>query len=481
MSTLEAREATLAYGGAGHEIAARARGPLRAPPGGRWVTEDLPPGAGLSGAVRLRIEVAGPGAGSACRPLQVTLAPGAAIVLGSAASADVAIDDPAVSAQHCRVTHAGAFIEITDLGARNGVRVGGVRVSRAALPVGACWEIGRSTVRIQSARRSGQAAEVPLLPGLVGGSPPMRALSAAVRRIAPLRLPALLRGESGTGKDLVARAVHDESARAARPFVVLNAAAISRELAESELFGHKRGAFTGAVRDRRGAFREADGGTLFLDEIGAVPLEMQAKLLRVVEEGLVRPVGAEAPAPVDVRLVVATCEPLELMVAQRRFRGDLYERLAVCVVQVPPLRERLDDVPALVRHLLVASELGGRALTRDALAALQGHRWPGNVRELRNVVVQAAVRAGSGAIQAEHVAEVLAERTGQARRLAPADAARIFDEVGGNVSEAARRADLPRSTMRDLLRAAGVRAWPRGIAGSPRHPWTPAADGQARG
>jgi transcriptional regulator of acetoin/glycerol metabolism len=456
VSTLEAREATLSYGGAGYEVQSIGDTP------GRWVTEELPPGAAIAGSVRLRIEVDAPGTALGCRPIQVTLTPGAEVTLGSGASADVKVDDPAVSARHCRVTHAGAFVEVTDLGARNGVRVGGVRVSRAALPVGASWEIGRTTVRVQPARPPGAIAEMPPLRGLVGGSPPMRTLSAAVRRIAPLRLPALLRGESGTGKDLVARAVHEESDRTTQPFVVLNAAAISRELAESELFGHQRGAFTGAVRDRRGAFREAHGGTLFLDEIGAVPLEVQAKLLRVVEEGVVRPVGGEAPVPVDVRLVLATCEPLELLVAQRRFRADLYERLAVCVIQVPPLRERLDDLPALVRHLLTASEMGGRTVTRDALAALQDYRWPGNVRELRNVVVQAAVRAVGGSIQAEHVADVLADRTGRARRLAPSDAVRIFEEVGMNVSEAARRADVPRSTMRDLLRNAGVAAWPRG-------------------
>ena len=239
--------------------------------------------------------------------------------------------------------------------------------------------------------------------------------------------------------------------------MVLNAAAITRELAESELFGHAKGAFTGAVRDRRGAFREAHGGTLFLDEIGAVPLEVQAKLLRAVEEGMVRPVGGESPIPVDVRLVAATCEPLEMLVAARRFRADLYERLAVCVVQVPPLRDRPDDIGPLVRHLLKASELGARTLSPDALAALRAHRFPGNVRELRNVVVQAAVRADR-VIEAEHVAAVLAERDPKARRILPGDAVRIFEDAGRNVSEAARRAAMPRSTMRDLLRAAGIPA-----------------------
>jgi DNA-binding NtrC family response regulator len=420
----------------------------------RHGTQALPEGEPIEGPVRLR--VAGD-AGDAA--FEVTLAEGAELVLGSTDAADVLVDDPSVSARHCRVVHAGTAIEVADLGARNGVRVGGVRVSSATLPLGAAFEIGRTTVRVQPAARRAVAHASPL-GGLVGGSPPMRALAERVRRLAPLRLPVLLRGESGTGKDLVARAVHDESPRAAAPFVVLNAAAISRELAESELFGHRRGAFTGAIKDRRGAFREAEGGTLFLDEIGAVPLDLQAKLLRAVEEGAVRPVGAEAQVRVDVRLCAATCEPLEALVEAKRFRADLYERLAVCVVVVPPLRERTEDIPALTRHLLATSDLGGRALTVDALAALRGHRWPGNVRELRNVLVQAALASGPE-IGAADVAAVLAERGARTMRPAPAEARRLFEQAGRNVSEAARLADLPRTTMRDLLRAAGVEPWPR--------------------
>ncbi len=427
---------------------------------------ELPQGERIEGPVRLWI-----GAGSrGSTPFEVTIVPGGEVVLGSAAEeADpcawtapfVHVDDVTVSARHCRVTHAGSAVEVVDLGARNGVRVGGVRVPRAALPLGGTFEIGRTLARVQPAGASARvAASVSPLAGLVGASSPMRALAGAVRRVASLRLPVLLRGESGSGKDLVARAVHDESPRAAGPFVVLNAAAISRELAESELFGHKRGAFTGAMRDRRGAFREAHGGTLFLDEIGAVPLELQAKLLRAVESGVVRPVGAEADVPIDVRLVAATCEPLEAMVDARLFRGDLYERLAVCVVQVPPLRDRPEDIPALARHLLGVCELGDRTVSADAVAALRGHRWPGNVRELRNVLVQAAV-AGGHVLGAEHVAAVLAERAGRARRVEPGEALRIFEETGRNVSAAARRADLPRTTMRDLLRSAGVEPWPR--------------------
>jgi DNA-binding NtrC family response regulator len=415
------------------------------------MTVDMRLPDGIEGAVWLRIDD-----GSALQAIR--LAPGQELVLGSGPMVDVPLPDPTVSARHAAIAHRGDVVEVRDLGSRNGVRVGGARVTHARLSAGAVVEIGRTTARIDAPGRGSEPCEEATLPSLVGRSAPIRRLAASVRRLAPLRLPVMIRGESGTGKDLVARALHDESPRARGPFVVLNAATISRELAESELFGHQRGAFTGAMRDRRGAFRQAHGGTLFLDEIAALPIEVQAKLLRVVEEGVVRPLGSEAGAPVDVRLVAATCEPLEAMVSARRFRADLYERLAVCVVRVPSLRERVEDIPALSRHLLATSELGGRELSEGVFGVLRAHRWPGNVRELRNVILQAAVRA-SGPIGAEHVAAVLADRAGGRHgRICPEEALRIFEDAGGNVSRAARNAGLPRSTMRDLLRAAGVRA-----------------------
>jgi len=422
----------------------------------RDATLELPFDPPIPGPIWLRIDTGVYGV----RPTGVMLRPGDEIVLGSrgrgVGERRAAIDDVTVSARHCRVRHSGHAIEVIDLGSRNGVRVGGVRVASALLVAGSVFQIGHTKIRLDPGDRPPTPDPRPLS-GLIGGSLPMQHLAASVRRIAGLRLPALLRGESGTGKDLVARAIHDESPRATGPFVALNAAAISRELAESELFGHQRGAFTGAVRDRRGAFREAQGGTLFLDEIGSVSLDVQAKLLRAVEEGMVRPLGSEASQPVDVRLIAATCEPLETMVLDRRFRPDLYERLAVCVIHVPALRDRTDDISALARHLLCVSELGARDLSPGAIAALRCHRWPGNVRELRNVVVQAAVRA-RGRVEAEHVAEVLVERTTPKRRVHAEEALRIFEESGRNISAAARRADLPRTTMRDILRSLGVRS-----------------------
>jgi DNA-binding NtrC family response regulator len=389
----------------------------------------------------------------------IRLDPGDQVVVGSHLTADVRLSDRTVSGRHAAIVHCGDGIEVVDFGSRNGVCAAGARMERAWLRSGGTVELGRTTVFVEIPRDGRGTTPSTLLPALVGTSDAMRRLASNVRRFAPLKLPAMIRGESGTGKELVARAMHAESRRAEGPFVAINAATISRELAESELFGHVKGAFTGAQRDRRGAFRAAHKGTLFLDEIGALPLDVQAKLLRVVEEGAVWPLGAEVSTTVDVRLVVATCEPLEQMIKARRFRADLYERLAVCSVHVPPLRERTVDIDALCAHLLATSGLDEHVVSASALEELRSYRWPGNVRELRNVIVQAAMRAPGRVIDIGHVSRVIAERTGASGvKFSPEDLQKMFDESGRNVSEAARRASLPRSTMRDLLRAAGVRA-----------------------
>jgi hypothetical protein len=417
-----------------------------------YSTIDIPVEERVTGPIRVAVESAATGQMIA----SLVLRPGEEAVLGAAPEADLVIVDPTVSARHCAVTHHAGLVQVIDLDSRNGVRLAGARVERALCALGSSFDIGRCVVRLEAAAPL-DMADGGRLPGVIGSSLAMRRLAAAVRGVGPLRLPVLLRGESGTGKDVVARAIHSESARGRKPFVVLNAATIRPELAESELFGHERGAFTGAVRERRGAFREAHQGTLFLDEIAALPLDVQAKLLRAVEQGTVRPLGGEADARIDVRLVAATCEPLEQMVRERAFRADLYERLAVCVLRLPPLRDRADDIPALARHLLGTSEVGQRDLAPCALAALRRHPWPGNVRELRNVLVQAAIACPQGPLRAQHVYDVLVARDeAGGRKLTPEDAVRIFEECDYNVSAAARRADLPRTTMRDMLLAAGA-------------------------
>jgi two-component system nitrogen regulation response regulator GlnG len=232
---------------------------------------------------------------------------------------------------------------------------------------------------------------------LVGRSSAMLEVFKTIGRVARSDVPVLVTGESGTGKELIARAIHGASGRAEGPFLAVNAAAIPRDLLESELFGHERGAFTGAVEARPGRFREASGGTLFLDEIGDMPLELQAKLLRVLQSGEVTPVGGRRAEHVDVRILAATHRDLEKAVAAGAFREDLLYRLRVVPIHVPPLRERREDVPPLIEHFLQRwdAELtgGSHVLSPDAVARLAAHDWPGNVRELENAIKRALVLA----------------------------------------------------------------------------------------
>jgi len=220
--------------------------------------------------------------------------------------------------------------------------------------------------------------------GLIGDSAPMQAVYALIEKVAPSDVPVLVHGETGTGKELVARALHTRSRRARKVFLAENCAAVAPSLLESELFGHKKGSFTHAIADRPGHFVAADGGTLFLDEIGDMPLEMQSKLLRVLENGELRPVGASAVVKVNVRVVAATHRDLAAMVKERRFREDLYYRLNVVKVMLPPLRERPGDIALLVRFFLARFAGPGVELAPEALAALERAPWPGNVRQLEN-------------------------------------------------------------------------------------------------
>ncbi|MBJ6727060.1 sigma-54-dependent transcriptional regulator [Geomesophilobacter sediminis] len=221
---------------------------------------------------------------------------------------------------------------------------------------------------------------------IVGTSRAMEGVFSVVRKVADTEATVLITGESGTGKELVARAIHSGSARRAAPFVAVNCAAIPRDLLESELFGHVKGAFTGAIRDKAGKFQQADGGTIFLDEVGDLPLELQPKLLRVLQERVVEPVGGNAEVKLDLRVVAATNADLEKGIAEGNFRDDLYYRLSVIPLRLPPLRERPDDIPLLVRYFCGKYGGGSVAFAKEALEALQRYPWPGNVRELENTV-----------------------------------------------------------------------------------------------
>ena len=241
--------------------------------------------------------------------------------------------------------------------------------------------------------------------GLVGRSPAFNVALAALQRVAPSMLPVLLLGESGTGKELFARAVHETSERASGPFVVVDCSGLTETLFESELFGHEKGAFTGATTRKPGLVETAQGGTLFLDEIGDIPLGMQVKLLRLIESGTYRRVGGVETLHANFRLVAATHKRLEQMMAQGQFRQDLYYRISAFPIQLPPLRERPEDIALLINSFLQCSGAGKRKLTIDAsaLTQLQQHAWPGNVRELRNVLERARLFADDGVIRAEHL------------------------------------------------------------------------------
>ncbi len=296
---------------------------------------------------------------------------------------------------------------------------------------------------------------------LLGKSPAMQAVFALIRQAAPGDANVLISGESGTGKELVAKALHYNSPRADRPFVPVNCAAVPATLLESELFGHVKGAFTGAVRARRGLFREAEGGTLFLDEIGDMAPELQAKLLRAIEDRAVRPVGSDETVPVDLRLVAASNKDLVARIQDGLFREDLYYRLAVIPIQLPPLRERREDIPLLAEHFLRRAAAGRaiRGFTPEAMAAVLRHPWPGNVRELENVVERAVTLTVGDLVRPEALlldaspAPAPAALLAQAARrptledLTAEYVALVLREVGGDKAKAAEILGISKRTL----------------------------------
>ena len=317
----------------------------------------------------------------------------ATIRIGTAPTADVCLHDDTVSRQHAELSVRGLTYVLRDLGSTNGTRINGVSIETAYLEPGAHIAVGETELRFDSESswvpvRLSSAVE---LGDLYGESTMMRAVFGVIERIAPTDLTCLFTGETGTGKDAAARALHALSARREHPFVVLDCAALSGELADSEIFGHRRGAFTGAEQSRAGAFERAHGGTVFLDEIGELPLDLQPKLLRVLERGEVRRLGETSPINVDVRVVAATHRDLGAMVESGAFREDLYHRLAEVNVHLPPLRDRLEDVPELAARLLRSVSPNREVrLSRDAIDYLVLRPWPGNVREIRNVLRRTA-------------------------------------------------------------------------------------------
>ena len=313
--------------------------------------------------------------------------------IGSHESNDVVLEDETVSRFHCRITREGGAWRITDLGSTNGTRLSGVKVLVAELDAEGVVSIGNSVLRVRPASSGRVSVQLPTAFGaIIGQSPAMQRLFDLLERIAKSDIDALVQGESGTGKELVATELVSRSPRAEGPVVVVDCGAMSPSLVESELFGHVRGAFTGADRDRAGAFEAADGGTVFLDEIGELPLALQPKLLRVLEAREIRRLGETKSRKVDVRIIAATHRDLEREVNRGRFREDLYYRLAKVSVRVPPLRERLEDLPLLAAGFLSALGIADQGPFGDAaFEELKAYDWPGNVRELKNYVERCVV------------------------------------------------------------------------------------------
>ncbi|MEQ9318936.1 MAG: sigma 54-interacting transcriptional regulator, partial [Polyangiaceae bacterium] len=308
--------------------------------------------------------------------------------IGTADGADLQLDDRTVSRIHATVGPDGREMRVRDMDSTNGTFIDGVRLRDGYLRAGSLLRLGSTTLRSEAA---GESLEVPLstkkqLHGLVGGSVAMRQIYAVIERVAPTDTTVLIQGETGTGKELVARAIHHSSTRSDARFLAIDCGAIPDNLVESELFGHVRGAFSGAIADRAGAFEEADGGTLFFDEVGELPAPMQRKLLSALETRVVRRVGSHDERPVNVRVVAATNRPLAQAANEGVFREDLYFRLAVVTIELPPLRARREDIPRLTQHFLDRLTGGTEKVTPELIASLMGRSWSGNVRELRNVL-----------------------------------------------------------------------------------------------
>ncbi len=325
--------------------------------------------------------------------------------IGSMEDNDVVISDDTVSRYHCKIAQEDTGYVLIDQRSTNGTFINKVRVREAFLKPGSIVSVGQSQLRF-----SAREEEVQIVPshntrcaGLIGGNPRMREIYSIIEKIAPTATTVVIDGETGTGKEVVAQAIHSLSPRSKNDLVVFDCGAVPPNLIESELFGHEKGSFTGAMMTRQGLFEQADGGTLFLDELGELPLDLQPKLLRALEQREVRRVGSTKAAKVDVRIIAATNRNLEEEVRAGRFRQDLFYRLSVVRLHLPSLGERTDDIPLLVEHFLQTGSYntrpGGRRVTAiapEAMAALQAYPWPGNVRELVNVIERAVSFCDSG-------------------------------------------------------------------------------------
>ena len=404
--------------------------------------------------------------------------------IGAHAHNHFVLTDSTVSRRHAEITRVQDGILLRDLSSTNGTFVGEVRIKEVFLGESRRFRVGKTWLEYELLDEVVDIvpAESTQFEDLVGAAIPMREMYSVLERVARTELTVLISGETGTGKELVSRALHKRSGRKGGPLVVFDCGAVARNLVESELFGHERGAFTGAVSSRAGVFEQAHGGTIFLDELGELPLELQPTLLRVLEQREVRRVGDRRVRPVDVRVVAATNRDLLQLVKEGSFREDLYYRLAVVEIHMPPLRERLGDLPMLMAHLLTTAgfEHTVKGLAPEVISVFEAYHWPGNVRELRNTLLRAIPFCDGDLIDLAALPDALTANPVDVDpdsdglplpnpnlpfREAKDELIEAFerryledllDRCSGNLSRAAREAGVDRKTIARMLKRHGI-------------------------
>lgn len=417
------------------------------------------------------------------------------ITIGALNDNDVVLDDDTVSRHHCRIVQEDDGYVIVDLDSTNGTHINGVHIREAYLSANLVVTVGNTDIKFCPVDEQVpvEPSKAERLGNIVGRSVAMREIFDILKKISPTSATVVIEGETGTGKEVVAHTIHQMSRRADEPFIVFDCGAVPESLIESELFGHEKGSFTGAIMSRKGLFEMAQGGTIFLDELGELALDLQPKLLRVLEQREVRRVGSNEPIPIDVRIIAATNQSLEDAVREGTFRQDLFYRLSVVRLFLPALRERIEDIPLLINHFLETMDCNvdadGRqklhGVAPDALKALRAYRWPGNVRELANVVERACSFAETEMLQRRNLPDYITDMDGANAGLFAEQADEQWSEVpsrrelqqkpfkqakekwissferdylsellerhGGNISAASREADIDRKYFRTLM------------------------------
>ncbi len=406
------------------------------------------------------------------------------ITIGTADGSDLQLNDETVSRNHAEIIKNKEGYLLRDLGSTNGTFVGGLKVKEAFLASGSIVKIGKTRIKFtpQDEQLEIYPSKKTQFGAIVGRSLEMRKVFGILEKVAPTNVTVVVAGETGTGKELVAKAIHQHSRRARGPFIVFDCGAVAENLIESELFGHERGSFTGATTTRQGAFEMADGGTIFLDEIGELSLELQPKLLRALESGEVKRVGADRPRKVDVRVIAATNRKLKEEVGKGRFREDLYFRVSVVQVYLPPLRKRVEDIPSMVKHFIEQARKDPQATTQvegvtdDAMRLLCDYQWPGNVRELKNAIDRGISFCDGHMIDVQYLPDYIQERSIVTKAHPAMDGALPFKEAkekwvesferdylveclrknNMNISKAAKQAGIDRKSVQRLLKKYGL-------------------------